>query len=236
MADLEAIADTLVENHLEDAIAAAQDAGDHEKAQDLYLKSQGVDSPGDDAAEQGDDAAESSDIGPPPDGEWTFDRPEVVDHQFAVMEAAFGDLATELREEWGDGAGTNLVFASAAAREFADHYPEVVQTIENRGAGDDPLIVEILAVLGRQWAETPGDPRTVRLFPGTGNHEQERNMNEIDANNFDEQTETLMTESEEAAQQGNLAKRDRIEKQLRALFVRRYGTGPAIGSSGGPTA
>ncbi len=61
-------------------------------------------------------------------------------------------------------------------------------------------------------------------------------MDENDAVDFDEQTETLMTESEEAALAGNIAKRDRIEKQLRALFVKRYGTGPAVGSSGGPTA
>ena len=101
MPDYEALADTLVENHLEDAIDEAQLAGEDERAQALYLKQQGVDTgePGDDVAGQGDDAAESSDIGPPPDGEWTFDRPEVVDHQFKIMEFHFGELATDLKSE-----------------------------------------------------------------------------------------------------------------------------------------
>ena len=44
-----------------------------------------------------------------------------------------------------------------------------------------------------------------------------------------------MTEQEKAQAAGNLAKASRIERELRALFVRRYGTDPAVGSSGGPT-
>ena len=130
----------------------------------------------------------------------------------------------------------NLEFAAATSQLFAEHYPEVVSTIMTRGAGYDPLIIELLAVLGRQWAETPGDPLTVRLFPGTGDHGQERDMNETDADSFGEQTDALMTEQEQAQAEGNVGKVDRLERQIRARFVRRYGTDPAIGSSGGPTA
>lgn len=235
MRDAETLAEMVADTSIESDIEDAQAAGDDERAQALYLKSQDVAEPGDeDAAEQGDAIEPAPDIGPPPDGAWTFDRPEVVAHQFSIMESHFGDLATDLREEWGADAGRNLEFAAATAREFEAHYPEIIQTINNRGAGDDPLIVELLAVLGRQWAETPGDPRTVRLFPGTGDHEQETNMS--DADNFDEQTDALMTEQEQAQTEGNLGKVDRLEREIRARFVRKYGTGAAVGSSGGPTA
>ena len=157
MTDTGALAEAVIQNSFEADIEAAQAAGDHERAQALYLKSQDLDTdePGDDAAAQGDDGDESSDIGAPPDGEWTFDRPEVVDHQFKIMESHFGDLATDLRSEWGADAGLNLEFAAATAREFASHYPEIIQTINNRGAGDDPLIVELLAVLGRLAGARP---------------------------------------------------------------------------------
>ena len=61
-------------------------------------------------------------------------------------------------------------------------------------------------------------------------------MSEIDAENFDEKAEDLMSEEAAARAAGNLGKSKRLEREIRALFVRRYGTGPAVGSSGGPTA
>ena len=236
MADIEALADMAIENSFEADIEEAQAAGDDERAQALYLKSQGVDTdePGDDAVEPGDGESVPA-IADPPDGEWTFSRPEIVDYQFQIMESHFGDLATDLKSEWGADAGRNLEFAAATAREFEAHYPEIIQTINNRGAGDDPLVVEILAVLGRQWAETPGDPLTVKLFPNSDGHGQERNMSDIGADDFEEQTDQLMTEQEQAQTEGNLSKVDRLERELRARFVRKYGTGAAIGTSGGPT-
>ena len=233
MADDVALAEAVVANALEADIEEAQAAGDDERAQALYLKSQDV-AETEDATDPGDAAEPVPEIGPPPDGEWTFARQEVVAHQFSIMESHFGDLATDLREEWGADAGRNLEFALAASREFETHYPEITQTIMTRGAGYDPLVIELLAVLGRQWAESPGDPTTVRLFPGTGEQEQETSMDIGD--NFDEQTDALMTEQELAQAEGNLATVDRIEKELRARFVKRYGTGGVIGSSGGPTA
>ena len=222
---------------IEQQIEQAQVAGDDALAQRLYLRQQGADTdaPGEDAADQGDDVGEVSDIGPPPNGEWSFDRPEVVDHQFAMMESEFGDLATDLKSDWGADAGRNLDFALAASREFEEHYPELVATVAERGARNDPLVIELLAVIGRQWAETPGDPTTVRLFPGSDNHGEERIMNETNIGGFDEKVETLMNESQQAGDAGNLAKRDRLEHEIRALFVKRYGTTPAVGSSGGPT-
>ena len=233
MADSEALAEAVIQNSFEADIEEAQAAGDDERAQALYLKSQDVAEPEAEPEVAG-DATEPSDIGPPPDGEGVFSRPEVVAHQFKIMESHFGDLATDLKSEWGADAGRNLEFAAATAREFASRYPEIIQTINNRGAGDDPLIVELLAHLGRQWAETPGDPTTVRLFPGTGDGE-DRNMSDI-GDNFDEQTDALMVEQEQAQVEGNTSKVTRLERELRALFVRKYGTGAAVGSSGGPTA
>ena len=61
-------------------------------------------------------------------------------------------------------------------------------------------------------------------------------MADISPEAFDEQTDALMTEQEQAQVEGNIAKANRIERELRAMFVRKYGTGPAVGSSGGPTA
>ena len=233
MSDTGEIAPTEAEAEIEQA----QVAGDDERANALYRKSMGVDAETGPDPEDDGDAAEVSDIGPPPDGEWTFSRPEVVDHQFALMESEFGDLATDLRSAWGADAGRNLDFALAASRQFESHYPELVETVLERGARNDPLVIELLATLGRQWAESPGDPATVRLFPGSDSHgqEQEKQMSEINVGGFDEKVEALMNESEQAASAGNLAKRDRLEHEIRALFVRKYGTGAVVGSSGGPT-
>ena len=226
---------------IEAQIEQAQVAGDTERAQALYLRQQGVDTgeagDAEDSPDPEDDGApgESPDVGPPPDGAWSFDRPEVIDFQFKLMESEFGDLATDLRDDWGADAGLNLDFALAASREFEKNFPELVETVLERGARNDPLVVELLATLGRLWASTPGDSTTVRLFPGTGDNEQERNMSEINVGGFDEKVETLMTESQQAGDAGNLAKGDRLEHEIRALFVRKYGTGAAVGSSGGPT-
>ena len=228
---------------LEAQIQEARDAGDDAKAQALYQQQQGTEDAfglepvpavsDADADSAGDESLPA--VGPPPEGEWTFARPEVVAHQFAMMEADFGELATELRSEWGADAGRNLEFAFAASREFEAHYPEVVSTIERRGAGADPLIVELLAVLGRQWAETPGDPMTVRLFPNADGHGEERNMSEAGDDAFDEKTDALMDEAAAARAAGNLGKSKRLERQIRGLFIRKYGTGAVVGSSGGPT-
>ena len=224
---------------LQEQIQEAQDAGDDEKAQALYLRQQGTEDahslePAVPAVVEGEggDAADPPGLPAPPEGEWTFARPEVVNHQFAIMEADFGELATDLRSEWGADAGRNLEFAFATSLVFEAEYPEVVSTIARRGAGADPLIVELLAVLGRQWAETPGDPTTVRLFPNSDGHGQERNMSEINTDDFDEKTETLMNEEAEARAAGNLGKSNRLQREIRALFVRRYGKEPIVGSGG----
>ena len=60
-------------------------------------------------------------------------------------------------------------------------------------------------------------------------------MSEID-DTFDEKADELLTEQDQALQEGNIAKANRLEREIRAMFVRRHGTAPAIGSSGGPTA
>ena len=230
MTDTEALAEAVIQNSFEADIEAAQAAGDDERAQALYLKSQGLDT-GDDAAEPGDDVGESSDIGPPPDGEWTFDRPEVVDHQFKLMEADFGDLATDLKAEWGADAGQNLEFALATSREFEEHYPEVVSTIMTRGAGHDPLVIELLAVLGRQWAETPGDPTTVRLFPN--GQDQETSMTNTIGTKVQAQIEALEDQIDKAAARNDTDKANRLYQEQQALYRRQPGgREPIVGSEG----
>lgn len=163
-------------------IETAKAAGDSEKAQALYQEQQGTapDGEGDLPAQTSTGAPDAdaasvaealSAVGSPPEGEWTFARPEVVDHQFALMEAAFGDMATDLRKEWGADAGVNLQFADAAAAQFEESFPEVIAVFEKHGGVNDPMVVELLAVIGRQGADTPGDPGTVRLFPNPGGTE-----------------------------------------------------------------
>ena len=229
---------------LQPQIDEAKAAGNMGRANDLYQRqlalAAGVPAVSQEPSPSGE--ADSADgeslpaLGPSPDGEWTFARPEVVAHQFAMMEADFGELATDLKSEWGADAGRNLEFALATSLEFETHYPELVATVARRGAGADPLIVELLAQLGRQWAETPGDPTTVRLFPNADGHGQERNMSEINKGDFDERADALMDEEKQARASGNLGKSERLEREIRALFVRQYGSGPVVGTSGGPTA
>lgn len=57
-------------------------------------------------------------------------------------------------------------------------------------------------------------------------------MNQINTDNFDEKTDDLMTEQAQAQAEGNIGKANRLERELRALFVKRYGSGPIVGSEG----
>ena len=61
-------------------------------------------------------------------------------------------------------------------------------------------------------------------------------MSETSIDNFDERTEELMIAQESAQMAGELGKVNRLEGELRKLFERRYGTAPAVGTAGGPTA
>ena len=223
-------------------IDAARAAGDGEKAQALYAQQQGTTDAhgldpapvpvGNDVDGEGDAVADSlSAVGPPPDGEWTFARPEVVDHQFALMEAGFGELATDLKSEWGADGGLNLEFAVAASREFEANYPELVSVVDKRGGTNDPLIVELLAVLGREWAATPGDPTTVRLFPNTGGHEQETTMSntkDIQAR-IDALGDVILKAK---AQNDGWKAQESYQEQLRLEGLLPGGTDPIVGSAG----
>ena len=251
MADFESIADTLVSQHLNDAANqfrnernAAQARGDMDAAHKAdALERRALNGGYSDDAAAADawgtavattDVGESlPDIGPPPDGEWTFSRPEVVDHQFAMMESAFGDLATDLKAEWGAGAGENLQFAHAAARQFEEQYPDIVSAIAARGGTNDPLVVEILAMLGRQWAETPGDPGSVRLFPGA-TETREFNMTDTDVEKFDDAIDEIRSKARQAFDAGNHAKADRLAAKEREMYARRYGVGEIIGPGAPP--
>ena len=235
---------------LQGQIEEAQAAGDQEKAQALYQQQQGTadaDSPGPapaapdgegdpSDADTDDDAAGSlSAVGAPPDGEWTFGRPEVVDHQFALMEAAFGELATDLKSEWGADSGRNLEFAAAASREFEANYPEIVSVVNKHGGTNDPLIVELLAVLGRQWAETPGDPGTVRLFPNAGGTEtRQPNMADNTATkDIEERIRDIGDQIDKAKARQDTTRANSLYQETLALDARLPGgRGPIVGSGG----
>ncbi len=60
-------------------------------------------------------------------------------------------------------------------------------------------------------------------------------MSDINTDSFNEKTDQLMTEESQARAQGNFGKSKRLQREIRAMFVRQYGTEPATGSSGGPT-
>ena len=171
------------------------------------------------------------DIGPPPEGEWTFDRGEVVDYQFKMMEAHFGELATDLQSEWGADAGRNMQFAAAAAQQFQEHFPDVLAVAEKHNAGNDPMVVELLAVLGRQWAETPGDPGSVRLFPNASGTGTEFNM--TGETEFEDKIATLREKARQANAVGDSRRADRLSAEERKLYERRPSSDPAIGPGTG---
>ena len=140
-----------------------------------------------------------------------------TDYAFAAMAYWGADKASALRSEWGNDAGANLAFADA----FAVANPDIMDIINNAGMSDDPALVKIAAVLGRQAAEISGDPTTII--------NKAQPMNALD---FDERTETMMNEATAARGRGDLAKAARIQKQIDAMFTRQFGDEPAVGSEG----
>ena len=84
---------------------------------------------------------------------------EGLEAVFAVMAEYDAEGAQDLRRMWGDDAGRNVVFAMAWAR--AHSY--VMPVFERHGYGDDPMIVEAAAELGRREVER-GNPRVLRAL------------------------------------------------------------------------
>ena len=217
---------------------AAQQAGDSDLADRLYRESMGaeVDAPeaevadayaqyGEGDSQPGTSMAEYE----PYDTLTEAERDEAFE---GVMSLSDPDTARGILEaEWpGTEYDQNVEFGNAALRAISGS-AKALRVLEAVGVADHPDLVRFIASAGRLMAGVPGDPTSIPTITN-----EDRHMTDIDPAAFDEQTEALMSEQEEAGLQGNFAKRDRIERDLRALFVKRYGTGPAIGSSGGPTA
>ena len=210
---------------LESEIEAAQQAGDHERANALYRRQQGVE-----VAEQ---ALVAGDEGVDPDhtegdeglAETSTPPPisaELADQLLEVYSEYEADEVAELRREWH---GTEMTANFGYIKWFLDEYvpPHLIEEVP-----DNIALLRLGAAVGRELFH--------RHHADAGERsEGARNMHEIDASNFDEKTDDLMTAADAARAAGNLAKADRLEREIRALFVKRYGTGPAVGSSGGPT-
>ena len=161
----------------------------------------------------------------PPDGPWDFGRPEVVRHQFKIMEATFGEPATKLKNEWGRDGSTNMQFAKATAVKLEAAYPGIDAVIRKYGAQNDPLVIDAFAMMGRYDAATVGDPATVQPF---------RNTNESKAmteGNIQAQIEALQGDIDKArAQRNSSLANDLYQRQL--MLGRRLPGGTDPASSG----
>ncbi len=221
MADVEALAESVIQNSFEADIEEAQDAGDDERANALYRKSMGVDAEADDADPDADTGADDvdalADDGTPPPV-----STEVVD-QILVT---YGDVdeaeMAELQAEWpGNEMAANLGYVKWFLNEYVP--PHLIDQVP-----DDVFLLRIGAAVGRELFH--------RHHANAGERSEGAiNMSETAADNFDETTDDLMTQEEQARSEGNLGKASRLQREIRALFVKRYGTAPAVGSSGGPT-
>ncbi len=87
---------------------------------------------------------------------------EGLEAVFAVMAEYDAEAAQDLRRRWGDDAHRNVVLAMAWARAHS----HVMPVFERRGYGDDPMIVEAAAELGRREVER-GNPRVLRALAST---------------------------------------------------------------------
>ena len=214
---------------LDEQIEVAQQAGNVAEANRLYqlqIGSTGLEhlpvpaasgAEGDDvAADPSDSAGLAGTTTPPPL------NTELVDQVLGVYGDEDADEVAELRQEW---PGTEMAAELGYVKWFLEEYvpPHLIERVP-----DDIDLLRLGAAVGRELFHRH------HLDAGERS-EGARNMSEIDADNFDERADALVAEEEQARAAGNLGKANRLEREIRALFVRRFGTGPAVGSSGGPT-
>ena len=57
-------------------------------------------------------------------------------------------------------------------------------------------------------------------------------MSEADDDAFDEKADALMSEETQARATGDLGKANRLQREIRSLFVRRYGNESIVGEGG----
>ena len=233
---------------------AAKARGDHETAAELYTRANDLHRtqsglPPDDAEPAPDDAeapghagddVKPGDIEGPPATDLTayvnFDslseQDQEDEYERVMLLASRGASESALRREWpGEEYSRNLAF-SAALLEVIPGSLEALRVLEAAGVSEHPSVIRWAVSVGRLLAREAGDASTI---PSTATG-KETKMDPIDSDTFNERADDLMTEEVQARARGNLGKSKRLQREIRALFVRQYGTEPAIGSSGGPTA
>ena len=114
------------------------------------------------------------------------------------------------------------------ARAFSEAHPDISQILETVGLADHPGLVLVAAMLGRRYATRAGDPAEITTQKGS----QTMTTPSIDPDTFDEQTTDLMNEAAQARATGEHAKARRLQKQIDAMFAKRYGDEPIVGSRG----
>ncbi len=226
MADLEAIADTLVENHLEDAIEAAQAAGDHDRAQELYRQSMGVD------AEDGPDN-DTSGIQPgtsmaeyePYDDVSEDQKDEAFEGVLALSDP---DTARGiLQAEWpGAEYDKNVEFAASVLGAVSNS-AKALRVLEAVGVADHPDLVRWLASAGRLMADVPGDPNSIPTpHKGTA-------MDSTIGGNIEAQIDALQDQIDKAQAVNNDTKANTLyQKQLALERLLPGGSEPIVGSEG----
>ena len=199
-------------------IEAARAAGDTALANELYRESMGAGD--DDGTGAGDDAE-----GGEGQLEGTVPAPmstELVEQVLGINSEIDGEEVAELRREWpGQEMNRNFGYIKFLLDEYVP--PHLQEQIP-----DDIALLRLGASLGRELYH--------RHHANVGQHsEGSRNMSEINTDTFSERADELMTQESEARAQGNFGKSNRLQREIRAMFVRQYGIEPATGSSGGPT-
>ena len=134
-----------------------------------------------------------------------------------------GDRVETLKAKWGSDMGANLAFYQA----FALAHPEINEILTAAGFGDHPVIIEVGAALGRKYATHAGDPSRI-----TTQKSGAKMVAEMDQVDFDAKTEALQNQQLDAQARGNTAEAEKIDREIRRLFVQRYGTDPIVGEGG----
>ena len=147
---------------------------------------------------------------------------ELVEQALGAYGDVDADEVAELRREWpGTEMAENLGYLKWFITEYVPSY--MIEELP-----DDIASLRVGAAIARELFH--------RHHMDAGERtEGARNMSEIAAENFDERTGAMMGEAAAAREAGNGAKANRLEREIRAMFVQRYGTGPVVGTSGGPT-
>ena len=162
-------------------------------------------------------ARDGLDDGPPPVPDEV--TPEQIDAVFADMAAVDEAGAESLRAQWGDAAGANLRFATAAYETL--YTPELKALLDDPAVGNSPALLDAAAKIGRRLAEVAGDPFTINRSNPTMPTASEATKNRLDELADLQLTDPLRYKS------------PKVQRELQALYQKVYGTEPLIGGPEG---